>query len=977
MRLKLKLFLLQLILPCSVFAQQFIEGGRKELPPQALYTAGISSSVMSLNGSWEINMTPPANFWTKERSADNWKKILVPGEPAMQGFKVETDKSFAYRKKFMIPKDANGKTLFVRFNGVYSYARVWVNGKFIREHFGGFTAWDCDISAYVKAGEQALLYVEVTDRADDISFASGYAHHPIGGILRNVKLIILPKTYIKRLYVNASLTSDFKQGTMNFNIALNKVHAGSVIKYVLRSPEGKVVKTEINSFQGTDPVIEKTNIPRVETWTAENPQLYQLEVSLIEQGKVQQVVKQSIGFRKVEINGEKELLVNGMPVKLRGACRHDMNPTLGRSTNRAQDSLDVVLAKEGNLNFIRTSHYPPSQDFLEFCDRYGIYVEEETAICFVGADRGGVYNKFATTQDDSAFNSRYLGQLSEMVDHDRNHAAIIIWSIGNESEYGSNFQREYDFIKTIDHSRPVSWSWPGTAISAGKRCFDIAIGHYPNYDGKGSDMGGIDKNMVNSDYPLLSDEWAHIPCYNIDLIKYDPNINDYWGRSLDMMWANRFDVKGNIGGAIWGMIDETFCLPDTVTGYGPWGFVDVWRRKKPEFWNVKKAYSPVRVLKTDFAGNKQGDVVQIPVKNRFDHTILSDVACIVIIKGKKTPLRLPHLLPHEQGAIKFKIPDNSQQTALLQFNDKGGNLIDEEKISWGTARSEKPKTDNKEWAITETATETLLQSGKVSISINKNTGLITQASVAGQLMLTGGPIFTVNRPKNGNVLKNTPTMFSGNFVAKSTTIKLTDKKEVTIKSEGSVDQYPVTLNYSLFPSGEIVIKYQADSIPKQTWDIGLRFPLSSKINTVSWDRKGYWTTYPSDHLSALRGKAEKNNDAIENYRERPGYKIPQSATDFYLYQTTDTKKASTFGTEVYRAKKENIFSYSVSQLSSPAKLTVLSDGSQAAKMNTYANGEQDLLVSDKWDYWSISWGNYQGEINRSAKVSGTIRLSME
>ncbi|WP_159442183.1 glycoside hydrolase family 2 protein [Chitinophaga niabensis] len=934
----MKFIISLLSLPAMLPAQDYMAGGRKALAPVPVAVSGMKQPVISLNGTWEISL-----------DANNWKQVLVPGEPVMQGVELKHDQPFNYRRKLTIPADAAGKTLAIRFNGVYSYARVWVNGHFIREHYGGFTAWECDITPYVQPGKEAELKVEVTDRLDDISFASGYAHHPIGGILREVQLIARPSVHIQRLYAHATLVDDLKNGELALDILLNTPKENVTVACTLTSPDGK----KITFPQGGT----RTKLINPEPWTAERPRLYRLDVAVTENGKITEKITQQIGFRKVEISNDKQLLVNGKPVKLRGACRHDMHPLLGRSTNRQQDSLDVILAKEANLNFIRTSHYPPSQDFLEFCDRYGIYVQEETAICFVGQDRGGEYNKHTSTQNDTAYTSRYLGQLSEMIDRDRNHAAIIMWSIGNESNYGANFQQEYDFVKRTDASRPVSWSWPGTALKDGKRCFDIAVSHYPVYSGKGSDMGGTERDMVHPDYPVLGDEWAHVACYNTDLLKYDPNVKDYWGRSLDTMWLNRFDVRGNIGGAIWGMIDETFHTPAKVTGYGPWGFIDVWRRKKAEFWNTKKAYSPVRILQTHFS---TAEVLKIPVKNRFDHTSLSAVSCKLTAEGKTTTLKLPAIAPHEEGMISLNVKQYRESSLLLQFFDERNNLIDEEKITWGTRHTPQEK----------------MQKARLTIDENGEQGTLSAAIINGVPVMTGMPEVAINRPEQGNAFKNTAGNFSENM--KISGVNVTRSGDKTIYHlKGQTGNYPVSLSVTLFPTGLVEVKYEADSIPRHTWEIGIKIPVSAELNRIEWDREGYWTTYPEGHLSATQGKADRKSGAVAHYREKPSYNIAQSTTDYYLAGTTDDSKASVDGTEAYRAKKENIYSFILGNTQKKGRIRVISAGDQAAKMNIDADGKQWLVISDKWDYWSLSWGNYQGTVNRSKKVSGTVRFIIE
>lgn len=933
---------------------QYMAGGREPLAPIPAVVPGVKVPVASLSGEWEIRM----------KDAKDWKPVQVPGEAAMQGFAVTHDQPFQYRKKIRIPADAAGNRVAIRFNGVYSYARVFVNGQFLREHFGGFTAWECDLTRAAKPGTDAELVVEVTDRIDEISFASGYAHHPIGGILRDVQLIIRPQSHAGRIYANAGLSEDFKTGQLSLDFALNNASPTAIVSWTLTAPGGKKVAGNTLPLAG-GAAKQHTTIASVLPWTAETPHLYSLQVTVTEKGKKMAQYAQHLGFRTVTVNSVNQLLVNGKPVKLRGACRHDMHPLLGRSTNRAQDSLDVMLAIEANLNFLRTSHYPPSADFLEFCDRYGVYVQEETAICFVGQDRGGDYNKAGSSQNDTAFTSRYLGQLSEMIDRDRNHAAVIMWSIGNESAYGTNFQQEYDFVKKIDATRPVSWSWPMTALKEGKRCFDIAVGHYPAYNGKGSDMGGVDQHMIHPDFPLLSDEWAHVACYNTGLLRYDPNVKDYWGRSMDTTWLARFDVPGNIGGAIWGMIDETFHMPGKVTGYGPWGFVDVWRRKKAEFWNTRKAHSPVRLGKMHF---NDADVLEIPVKNRFDHLSLTNITCKAIAGGKTITVQLPAVAPHAGGIIRFPVKGLAGNSALLHFYDAKGRLVEEEKITWGTEALPQLPAGAGSWQFA--ANGRSQRNGDLEL---RNYGSL---SVKGAVTMTGKPEMVVNSPQNWNAFKNTPGIFSGSL--KVTDEKIVEEKDkIVLHTTGQLGRYPVTLETTYFPNGLVEVRYQADSLPAHTWEIGIKIPVSPEMAQISWRRRGYWSTYPAGHLSADSGTALKNSGAAYHYRQHPEGSVAEDMTDYYLNATTVEDKAAMFASESYRGKKEHIFEYTVSRNNGPGRLRVFSDGTQAAKMEVAADGKQWLVIAGKWDYWSLSWGNFQGTPNASKRATGIVRFIIE
>ena len=233
-------------------------------------------------------------------------------------------------------------------------------------------------------------------------------------------------------------------------------------------------------------------VPAPKKWDAEHPNLYTLEATLRVDGVAAETLEKKIGFRKIEVRGNK-LYVNGQEVKLRGACRHDIHPLRGRSTTPELDDQDARLYRDANMNFVRTSHYPPSEKFLEACDRYGVYVEEETAVCFVNPDWMGAS---PGSQSNPAFHSRYMAQFSEMIARDRSHPAVLLWSLGNEGRWGAkNIAAEYAYVKREDPSRPVIFSYPGT-VPAGTPGYDVWSEHYPKVDG----------DLKSATVPKLNDE---------------------------------------------------------------------------------------------------------------------------------------------------------------------------------------------------------------------------------------------------------------------------------------------------------------------------------------------------------------------------------------------------------------------------------------------------------------------------------------
>lgn len=747
------------------FGCSFLLSGTKafaqieRLPDEASYPvlqelAGVETPAVLLSGTWQFQYSPDSK----------WDKIQVPGEPAMQGYAIEHDKPFTYRKSFTVPADYAGKHTILRFDGVYSHARLFVNGTFVREHHGGFTRWETDVTPFVRPGKKNEIRLEVTDRLDDISYASGYAHHPIGGILRDVTLFALPETCLYDFYAETHLDAAYEDAVLKIGYS-SPVAGGAEVAYTLTEPSGRRYPLVQSRF----PLEEGGNMNELPVktplkWDAEHPNLYTLTITLSKDGKEIGRFDRRIGFRDVKIEKDR-MLVNGMPVKLRGACRHDIHPTLGRTTTAELDSLDVILFKRSNMNFVRTSHYPPTERFLEYCDRYGIYVESETAVCFVDTYRQKNYAP-GKTQDSAEFTPRYLSQCREMVKSFRSHPSILFWSIGNESVYGTNFQQCWDWVKATDKTRPVIFSYPGS-VGEKKPVYDILSMHYQDVNGNLNQWNRSTHGFQGEGIPALFDEWAHPACYTYATLQEDPNIREFWGHSIERMWSGLFDAPGGLGGAIWGYVDETFMLPEPkvgtafwkefartakpedyqgkCVGYGEWGIVDVWRREKPEFWATKKAYSPVRLMTTEVASFLSGQRLLLPLYNRFDHTDLDEIKIRYTYKGVEKELPAPSIAPHQKGLL--VIPAEAwEEGELLSicFYTATGELLDAEQVSLGSdyhvrlADSEASPV-NGVLQVEETAGMMTIKGDGFEIPFSKETGLISNATSKGQVIIEKGP----------------------------------------------------------------------------------------------------------------------------------------------------------------------------------------------------------------------------------------------
>ena len=939
---------------------------------------GMKRPVISLNGTWEFQYSPTSRYVS----------ISVPGEAAMQGFAIRHDEPFRYRHTFRVPADYAGRRVVLRFDGVYSHARLWVNGHYVREHHGGFTRWETDVTRWIACGKKNEIELEVTDRLDEISYASGYAHHPVGGILRDVTLFALPAAHLCDLNVETRFDSLYRDATLRLAFSAPEAAEGTEVAVELRDPDGHPVESATKRV-ALRPGSNELALPvaRPRQWDAEHPHLYALTVQLLRQGRTLATFRRAVGFREVRTEGNR-LLVNGRPVKLRGACRHDMHPKLGRTTTAALDSLDVLRFKEANMNFVRTSHYPPSEKFLSYCDKYGLYVECETAVCFVGTYRQKNYAP-GNSANDPAFAHRYLGQCREMVKSLRTHPSILFWSLGNESVYGSNIRLCHDWLRQADPSRPLIFSYPGY-VPAGERVYDLLSMHYPGTDGNLRQVGKQTQGFQGEGIPALFDEWAHPACYTYATLQTDPGIREFWGRSLDMMWSRLFEAPGGLGGAIWGYIDETFALPEPregtafweefahtakpdgfrgrCVGYGEWGIVDVWRRRKPEFWATKKAYSPVRLDAPDVVSCAPGQPLRFTLRNRFDHTRLSELTATYTYKERTAPLALPDVGPHGRGVL--TIPAEAWEkgeTLRIDFRTPDGLTADTYRLWLG----ERPAAAVATLAgrrLTVDESDSLLTVGgeAFEIGFDKRSGLIACAKVGGRTVLAGGPFFYADVNLNhlsGPEVRKMANRYTTHTADWRLTAFAHERRgnDVCLRLSGTYKEATLSLDITIRPSGSISISYMATGIPNgYLRETGLVFDLPEGFDRLSWQRDGYWDCYPADALAGNEGNVPLYAREEPAYGERPSTPWALDTRNYYYWADAGAVCDRPL-TQAVKGMKENVFRYTLTApgRKASAGLSVVSaEGGVACRLGQDNDGHLRLHVNNRWDYPEIAWGNY-------------------
>jgi hypothetical protein len=667
--------------------------------------------------------------------------------------------------------------------------------------------------------------------------------------------------------------------------------------------------------------------------------------------------------------------------------------------------LDAKLFKEANMNYVRTSHYPPTEHFMEACDALGIYVECESAVCFVSTHRPGYYKDAGNSNNKPEFKERYLLQFQAMVKTFRGHASVALWSLGNESSYGSNFQQCYDWLKSVDTTRPVIFSYPGQ-VPAKKKIYDILSIHYPYTNGNGGQYGLRIKNFQGYGMPVVSDEWAHPACYTYKTLQEDPNIREFWGQSLDKMWKGVLASPGALGGGIWGFVDDTFMVPvpkegkpwwigigqsgkpknilGNCTGYGEWGIVDVWRRLKPEFWSTKKAYSPVRLTKTKLTDFRPGEEIKLTVENRFDHTNLNELKITCVYYGDTSDTNhglltvdFPSIAPHEKGIItlpaknwkegdKVVIFFYSEQNKLLGYD----SVIDVDAITFGKEKIAFPETSATEpLRVMEDAGKVVFKGETFEVPFDKKTGLLGKVFAGGKVVIENGPF--INLDINGKYASS-----ERHWRKKSFSWAWKDGI-AEIQLAGTYYKLDAKIKISVFPSGKLVFDFQTSGEPKGSIrESGLKFYLPDWASNLEWRRSTYWSGNFGDKLSRSEDGVSLGKSKKPLYGEKPEATWSEDAYNYYYWSDAGANSKNPLRNAA-KGMKENIWYYQLlpdPSNKTPAGLAVVSpDASLACRLSRRSDEQLILHVNSRWDYPEIGWGNYSKNLPSSPN-SGSLTL---
>ena len=468
-----------------------------------------SSNFMSLNGVWKFNWVKdadsrPTDFWKTGFNDKGWDDIPVPGVWELHGYgdpiyvnigyawrnQFENNPPFvptennhvgSYRKEIMVPASWKGKDIIAHFGSVTSNLYLWVNGKYVGYSEDSKLEAEFNLTPYLKPGQKNLIAFQVF-RWCDGTYLEDQDFFRYSGVGRDCYLYARNKKRIEDIRVTPDLDGEYKNGSLN--IVLNLKGSGKV-NLTLKDASGKEV-VNAQAIKG-NAIIEVENPHK---WTAETPYLYTLYASL--EGS-NEVIPVKVGFRKVEMKNA-QLLVNGQPVLIKGANRHELDPDGGYVISKERMIQDIQVMKQFNLNAVRTCHYPDNNFWYELCDQYGIYVVAEANIESHGMGYG---EETLAKREDYAL--AHMERNQRNVQRSFNHPSVIIWSLGNEAGYGPNFEAAYDWIKAEDPSRLVQYEQAG---KSGKT--DIYCPMYLGYN-------RCEEYSKDEQYqkPLIQCEYAH------------------------------------------------------------------------------------------------------------------------------------------------------------------------------------------------------------------------------------------------------------------------------------------------------------------------------------------------------------------------------------------------------------------------------------------------------------------------------------
>ena len=855
-----------------------------------------SANYLSMEGMWKFNFVKdhnkrPANFFALKYDDSQWKDFPVPGLFELNGYGDATYKNIgyawatqfdpnppyiselnnytgSYRRTFELPKDWKGKDVYFHVGSATSNLTLWVNGKYVGYSEDSKVAAEFNISKYLKPGKN-LIAMQVM-RWCDGSYFEDQDFWRFTGIAREVYLYARPKLHAADIRLNAALENNYQDGVLNYKVSLKGGKTDVAI--TLCDKDGK----QIAQATGAQGVIK---VPKVNAWTAETPYLYKAYITLKNKQGAAEVIPQKVGFRNVEIKNA-QLLVNGQPVLVKGADRHEMDPDGGYVVSIERMIQDIKIMKQLNINAVRTSHYPCDPRWYDLCDEYGIYITAEANL----ESHGMGYEEKSLAKFPEYIVphiERNEGNVKPLI----NHPSVIVWSLGNECGYGVNFEKAYDWVKACDTTRPAQYERGGYDSKT-----DIYCPMYIGYEESESYC------KSNGTKPYIQCEYAHA------MGNSEGGFKEYW----DLI---RKYPKYQ-GGYIWDFVDQGLRDKSPITGkeiftyggdYGRYpgsdynfncnGIIAPNRRLNPHAYEIQYVLQNVWIKDFD-AENGSFNVYNENFFKKIDDLNLTatlfangvKLTTVAIPDTKGIAPQATKLVKSEalKSAIEKAEAEHATEEITINFafaSDGSQPLVDKGQVmarqqivlnGYEFDKVDAPANTGSKIEVEETNSYVKVSVERMSVTIGKKTGMIDYLDVDGEPMLKFRESMTpefwraptdndygASLQKKMRVWKN-PQMNLKSFDKSESK----DSVVLTAQFEMPEVKAQLMLRYRINAAGEVAVTQQmtTDKEAKvaDLFRYGMQLQMPASFSKLEYYGRGPEENYIDRHSSAFIGKYEAN-----------------------------------------------------------------------------------------------------------------------
>ena len=772
----------------------------------------------------------------------------------------------SYRTTFTVPNNWNGRNIYIHFGGVKSAFYIWVNGKKVGYSQGSMTPAEFNLNSYLQKGENHLS-VEVY-RWSDGSYLEDQDMWRFSGIFRSVYLYSTPKIHLLDFFVRARLDDRYENGLLHITTKVRNSNKENIkpakVEAYLYDEKGMV--------PGNTPIAESktssdipslmlgvadlyTTIENPKKWTAETPNLYTVILVLKDdKGNVLEAARSTTGFRTIEIE-DGMLLVNGVSVKLKGTNIHDHDPLHGRAVDYKLIEEDLKLMKQCNINTVRFSHYPHDPRYYDIFDKYGMYLIDEANL----ETHGISFRRDLLPGSDPLWTDACLERMKRMIERDKNHPSVIIWSLGNEAGNGENISIMASYTRTVDPSRPIHYQ------------------HMNNIADMQSYMYPSPQNLEE----IASDPDISKP---IILCEYVHSMGNSTG-NLEIYWDVINTHKNIIGGLIWDWVDQGLYKEDE-NGKMFWayggdmgdkvndanfcinGIVQPDRTPEPEYYEVKHIYQNVNLTPSNLAEG------QFFVYNSYYHSNLSNYKLQwnllqngeVILSGVIDTLQTP-ANSRERIEIPIKKPElvpGCEYWLNVSFHlkkrefwaEKGFEVAwNQFKMPWAVAPTPKDDLRGLKPVKFEQTDNSIVVSGeRFKVSVNKKDGSLANYNWKGNDLISGPlqPNYW-RAPTDNDVagfkgeLNAWKNAASGRIV-NNVSISQPEQYKIVISVEGELAAGKSIWHatYTIYGDGTVKIAQQlfpVGNVPEYIPKVGSEMRIPNEYNTMSWYGRGPWENY--------------------------------------------------------------------------------------------------------------------------------------